>query len=166
MIATPWLYGELPPLSNEARIVLFNITNMHDRRHLLNAIREGICYSVRWKIEMYGEQTGNTLNEIRVVGGATSSDKWMSTLFNILGIPVIIPENSAHAGAVGAAYCVMVGLRIYRDFEDAKTVIKTKKVFEPNKKYINMYNRMFDVFKNMYPTMKDYFNEMQSMISE
>jgi xylulokinase len=163
MIATPWLHGELPPLSNDARMVFFNITNMHDRRHMLNAVREGICFSLRWKIEMHKEQTGEKLDSIRVVGGAASSDRWMQTLSNILKIHVIIPENARHAGAIGTAYCAIVGLGVCRDFDEADSLIKEGKIFHPDKAYAEMYDTIFGVFKDIYPSLKDMFRTLNKL---
>ncbi|UCD79571.1 MAG: hypothetical protein JSW26_29980 [Desulfobacterales bacterium] len=163
MIATPWLHGELPPLSNDARMVFFNINNMHDRRHMMNAVREGICFSLRWKIEMYREQTRKKLDSIRVVGGAALSDRWMQTIANILKIPVIIPENAHHAGAIGSAYCAIVGLGVCRDFDEADKLVKEGKIFHPDKAYAEMYDTMYGVFKNIYPFMKDMFRTLNKL---
>lgn len=163
MIATPWLHGELPPLSNDVRMIFFNITNMHDRRHMMNAVREGICFSLRWKIEMHKEQTGEKLDSIRVVGGAASSDRWMQTLSNILMIPVIIPENAHHAGAIGTAYCAIVGLGVCRDFDEADRLIKEGKIFHPDNAYAEMYDTIYGVFKDIYPSMKDMFRTLNKL---
>jgi len=163
MIAAPWLHGELPPLSNDARMLFFNITNMHDRRHMLNAVREGICFSLRWKIEMHEEQTGEKLDCIRIVGGAAASDRWMQTLSNILKINVIVPENARHAGAIGTAYCAIVGLGGCRDFDEADRLIKEGKIFHPDKAYAEMYDTIYGVFKDIYPSMKDMFRILNKL---
>ena len=163
MIATPWLHGELPPLSNDARMVFFNITNMHDRRHLMNAIREGICFSLRWKIEMYKKQTGEKLDSIRVVGGAAASDQWMQTLSDILKIPVVIPANARHAGAIGTAFCAIVGLGICRDFDEADGLIKEEAIFYPEQAVAEMYDTLYGVFKDIYPSMKNMFRTLNQL---
>ncbi len=160
MIATPWLHGELPPLSNEARMVFFNINNRHDRRHMMKAVLEGICFSLRWKIDMYREQTGQALEAIRVVGGAAGSDQWMQSLANILGIPVMIPENAAHAGAIGTAYCAIVGLGRCPDFEAADEMIQVAKVFSPDPAYRELYDQLFGVYKALYPATRHLFETL------
>jgi xylulokinase len=160
MVATPWLHGELPPLSNEARMVFFNITNLHDRRHMMKAVLEGICFSLRWKIEMYGAQTGKTLDVIRVVGGAACSDQWMQSLANILGIPVAIPENAAHAGAIGTAYCAIVGLGLCPDFHAADKMIREEKVFAPDPACKGLYGEIYGVYKDLYPSTRHLFETL------
>ncbi len=157
MIATPWLHGELPPLSNDARMVFFNINNMHDRRHMLSAVREGICFSLRWKMEMYQAQTGEEINAIRVVGGAAASDRWMQTLSNILKIPVIIPANARHAGAIGTAYCAIVGLGVCKNFDAADRMIRAEKQFDPDTSCAELYDILYGVFKDLYPSTRQMF---------
>jgi len=163
ILATPWLHGELPPLSNEARMVFLNITNMHDRRHLLNAVLEGICYSLRWKVEIYKYQTGVTLESIRVVGGGASSSHWMQTLSNILQIPVVIPTNARHSGAIGSAFCAIVGLGIYKDLNEADSIIREEKRFVPNIEYKEQYDELYSLFKKIFPTMKGIFTALNNL---
>jgi len=163
MIATPWLHGELPPLSNEARMVFFNINNLHDRRHMISAVREGICFSLRWKMEMYKAQTGKALDSIRVVGGAAASGRWMQTLSNILRIPVIIPANARHAGAIGTAYCAIVGLGVCKNFDEADGLIKKENEFYPDTDCAGRYDTLYGVFKDLYPSTKQMFATLNQL---
>jgi len=158
MIATPWLHGERPPLSEKAKTVFINITNLHNRRHFINAIMEGICYHLRWKIEIYEKETGRTLRSIRIVGGVASSDKWMQIMANVLQIPVEIPVNVRHAGAIGTAYCALIGLGQYKNFEEADKMTIAEKTFLPQKEYANIYDMLFKVFQQIYPTMEGMFD--------
>lgn len=162
ILATPWMYGELPPLSNYARMVFLNISNVHDRRHLMNAVIEGICYSLRCKVEIFEQQTGEKLESIRVVGGGAASNHWMQTLSNILQIPVVIPANARHSGAIGAAFCAMVGLGIYKNINEADSVIREQKKFLPNLEFEEKYNILFGFYKKIFPTMKDLFSSLNS----
>ncbi len=160
MIATPWLHGELPPLSNEARMVFFNIHNLHDRRHMMRAVLEGVCFSLRWKMEMYRAQTGHELDAIRVVGGGANSKPWMQSLADILGIPVVIPENAAHAGAIGTAYCAIVGLGICPDLDAADKMIRQDRMYSPDKGRRALYDELYGVYKDLYPSTRHLFETL------
>ncbi|MEH7387636.1 FGGY-family carbohydrate kinase [Bacillus sp. JJ1521] len=165
MIATPWIHGELRPLSNNAKAVFFNITNQHERRHFLSAIMEGICYMLRWKIEIYQRETGKSLDSINVVGGGACSDPWMQIMANVLQIPVSVPSNPQHAGAVGAAYCAMIGLGIYEDFEEADERIMKDRIFLPRDEHLATYDRLFSVFKRIYPSLKDMYETLNNHVN-
>lgn len=167
LIATPWIHGELQPLSNHAKAVFFNITNHHDRRHFLSAIMEGICYMLRWKIEIFEKETGQTLDSIRVVGGGACSEPWMQMMASILQIRVSVPSSPQHAGAVGTAYCALIGLGICKDFEEADQNILENRTFLPNKEHTGLYNQLYGVFKSLYPRLKDVYETLNGFeISE
>lgn len=162
MIATPWLHGERPPLSENAKTVFFNVTNLHNRRHFVNAMMEGICFHLRWKIEIYTKETGKDIRSIRVVGGSASSEHWMQIMADILQIPVEIPANARHAGAIGTAYCALIGLGRYESFEEADKFAAVEKTYLPRKQYANRYDLLFKAFKQIYPTMEDMFKLLNS----
>ncbi|MFD2131755.1 FGGY-family carbohydrate kinase [Pseudogracilibacillus auburnensis] len=160
LIATPWIHGELSPLSKNAKAVFLNITNQHDRRHFMAAIMEGICYMLRWKIEHYINETGHTIDSIRVVGGGASSDIWMQMMANILKIPVHVPENPRHAGSIGTAYCALIGLGVCQNFDESTERIQIEKVFHFNAAYENRYDKLFHVFKKIYPSLEDIYDTL------
>ncbi len=162
MIATPWLHGEhFPVLDEKARAVFFNITNLHDRRYFINAVMEGIAYSLRGQMELYTQDTGNTLTKIGVVGGGALSDHWMQILADIIKVPVYRPENVRHAGAIGAAFVAGVGLGLYK-MDDLKDFIRLEKSFYPREENAAIYDKLYGVFKRIYPSMKEMFAEINN----
>ena len=160
MIATPWFHGERPPLSQNAKALFFNITSLHDRRHMVRALLEGICYTMRAKIETYTQETGIAIDSIRVVGGGTGGDKWMQIMADILGIPIEIPSGARHAGAVGAAYCAFIGLGICRDFDDAKKMVHIERRYQPDSANAETYTKLYEVFLQLFPMLKDAYDTL------
>jgi xylulokinase len=158
LIATPWIYGAFPPVPQTARSVFFNITNLHDRRHMVNAVLEGICYQMRWIIETYNKKIGKPIKSIRVVGGCAMSDHWMQMMADILQIQVEVPENPSHAGAIGTAYCAFIGLGMVNGFKEAKRKIRVGKTFLPRLDSVKTYDMLFEVFKKIAPTTEEMFN--------
>jgi len=162
MIATPWLYGEhCPVLDEKARAVFFNITNLHDRRYFINAIMEGIGYSLRGQIELYNHDTGKTLTTVGAVGGGALSDHWMQMLADTIKLPVYRPQNVRHAGAIGAALVAGVGLGLFK-IDRLKESIAVEKTFYPREENAAIYDKLYGIFKNIYPSMKDMFAEINN----
>jgi xylulokinase len=158
LLATPWFYGERPPFFGEkARGVFFNLGSQHDRRYMINAIMEGVCYSLRMNREMLAEIAGRYPDSVNSVGGGACSEHWMQILADVLEIPVHVPENPRHAGAIGTAYCAMIGLGLCKDFTEAKQRIRIEKTFLPRENAKAEYRLMFDVYKKLYPTFKELF---------
>lgn len=158
MIATPNLYGSMLPPSPMARTVFFNMNAAHDRRAILNAVMEGVCYQMRWAKDEYYKRTGRPFDSIRVVGGCSTSDHWMQMMADILQIPVEVTENSVHAGAIGAAYCVFIGLGINDGFDDVK--IKLKKTYDPRKYNAENYTKLYKAFKDICMSLDPLFNSI------
>lgn len=164
MIATHWLNGELPPLAaKNAKAVFFNITSNHDRRHIIRAIMEGICYTHRRYKEKYESFTGKKLDSIRVVGGGATSDVWMQILADVLQIPVNVPENPRHTGAMGAYYCAMIGLGHLENYNAIYDSVKISKVFNPNKENADIYNKLYNIYLKLYPSLSDLYDEINGV---
>lgn len=162
LIATPWLYGEhCPVLDENAKAVFFNITNLHDRRHIINAIMEGVCYSLRGQMEYYNKDTGDTIKRVGAVGGGALSNHWMQMMADVLNVPVYVTQNVLHAGAMGVAAVAGVGLGLY-DFNEVEKFITIEKTFYPREEYIVTYDKLYNVFKRIYPTLKDLYTELNT----
>ncbi len=160
LVATSWLHGERPPLSEKAKVVFLNATSLHDRRHFINALMEGICYMLRWKVDSFLKQSKQTLTSIRVVGGAANSDHWMQMLADVLGITVEIPANVQHTGAIGTAYCAFIGLGMCGDFKEASRRINAERIFIPRPENRAIYNKLYDVYQDIYPSLENIFGRL------
>lgn len=157
LMATPWLHGERPPLSEIAKVAFINATGNHDRRHFMNAVLESICYAFRWKKERYEQDSGHNLLSLRAIGGGACSDHWMQLLADILKIPIEVPSNVQHAGAIGTAYCGLIGLGICKDLEAVNTRMQIEKTFLPRQENFAVYDKLFPVFKEIFPALEHIF---------
>ncbi|MCV7061018.1 hypothetical protein H7I76_11875, partial [Mycolicibacterium vaccae] len=68
LLATHWLAGELAPLAKSAKGVFLNLTASHDRRHMVRAVMESICYTHRRHVEELSSRHGLELTEVAAVG--------------------------------------------------------------------------------------------------
>lgn len=94
-----------------ARGVLVGLTRHTDRRHLVRATLEAICYQTRDVVEAMEADSGVPLDVLQVDGGASRNDLLMQLQADILGRPVVRPEM-LETTALGAAYAagLAVGL--------------------------------------------------------
>ena len=142
--------------------MFFNIKSTHQRPYFVNAMQEGICYMLRSKLDAYRRESGQDIRMLRVVGGATGSDHWMQMLSDVLGIPVEIPADSRHAGAIGTAYCALIGLGKCADFEEANRIIRVEKRFAPRADHRNIYDENYRVFCGLYPALRELYQAMNA----
>lgn len=163
LIATHWLNGELPPLSKNGKAVFFNITSNHDRRHMVRAMMESICYTHRRYLGMYEKANGKKLESVRVVGGGVGSDAWMQMLADILQITVEVPESPRYTGAMGAYYCAMVGLGRLADYNAIYDAVRIQRRFEPQKENAAVYDKLYEIYLQLHPALKGLYDEINGV---
>ena len=158
LLATHWMYGERPPFfSDSARGAFVNLNGTHDRRHMLNAMMESICYSMKMSLTALIDGTRRDVPYINAVGGCAANDYWMQMLADVLGIAVNIPEHPRHAGAIGAAYCALIGLGKCRGFSEARERIKIEKTFLPRLEISSAHQKNFTAYSALHKTLKSTF---------
>ncbi|MFQ8601812.1 MAG: xylulokinase [Anaerovoracaceae bacterium] len=160
LLATHWLTGELPPLAKNAKGLFLNITSAHDRRHMVRAIMESVCYTHRNYMKRYEEKNGLKLSSVRVVGGGAVSDVWMQMMADILQVKIEIPESPRYTGAMGAYYCAMVGLGKIENYDAVYEAVKISKTFNPRSEYAKTYEKLFNVYTKLYPALSGLYDEL------
>ena len=162
LLASHWMYGERPPFFNDdARGVFVNLGSRHDRRHMLNAVMESVCYSFKMSLDGLENGTKRRIPKINAVGGGTLNDHWMQMLADVLGIPVHVPENTRHSGSIGTAYCALIGLGVYKDLNEVKKKIKMEKVYAPNPDNKAVYEKMCGEYSKLYGKTRSIFRALK-----
>jgi xylulokinase len=161
VLATPWFYGERPPLfGREARGNFLGLGPEHDRRHMTRAVMEGVCYQLRMGAEYKERTCGYHLPAtVRAVGGGACSALWMQILADVLNVTVEVPAATRHAGALGTAYCALVGLGFAADFDEAARCVRIERVYTPNPENVKLYDQGYAVFERLYRTLAPLFAE-------
>ena len=73
VIFTPWLHGNRSPFEDSnVGGMFFNIRIDNDKRDMIRAVLEGICYHLRWLLECIMKKV-KTSDPIRFVGGGALS---------------------------------------------------------------------------------------------
>jgi glycerol kinase len=114
-----------------ARGAIVGLTRFTDRRHLVRATLEAICYQTREVLDAMREDAGVQLSSLRVDGGAVRNDFLMQLQADILGVPVVRPTVN-ETTALGAAYAAGLAVGVWRDLADLRAYWAVDRVFEPN----------------------------------
>lgn len=128
---------------------------------MLNAMMESVCYTLKLSLNGLENGTKRKISRINAVGGGTLNDHWMQMLADVLQIPVHIPENTRHSGAIGTAYCVLTGLGEFKDLSEVKERIKMERIYEPNTDNREVYEKMCDEYSKLYPKVKSIFRALK-----
>jgi xylulokinase len=163
LVFLPYLLGERTPYSDPyARGTFVGLSMVHSRAHMTRAILEGVSFGLRDSLEIIREQNIPT-QIVRVSGGGAKSLLWRQMLADIFGLRVEV-VNSVDGPAFGAAILAAVGVGVFNSVEDAcSSMIETVWSTEPDQETVKKYNRVYQVYRGLYGTLKDTFKELSAM---
>ncbi|MCD7828301.1 MAG: FGGY-family carbohydrate kinase [Clostridiales bacterium] len=154
---TPWLHGNRCPFEDpNARGMFFNLSLESGKSEMLRAVIEGVCYHLRWFIDVE-EKKVKTSQKIRFVGGGALSPVTCQILADVTGKTVETVDSPQNVGAVGAAVIVACGLGMIGGVHEAKKLIPVVKTYHPNLSNKAIYDKNFKTFKNLYKANKGNF---------
>lgn len=156
----PYLMGERTPHNNpEARATFIGMTMDTTREDMTQAVLEGVAFALRDSFEIL-KSLGITVERTRINGGGAKSPLWCKIMANVLNVKVD-KINSAEGPAFGAAILAAVGCGKYATVEEAaEKLIHVVETTEQDPALVAKYNERYEVFKGLYPTLKDTFHKL------
>ncbi|HZR03943.1 MAG TPA: glycerol kinase GlpK [Burkholderiales bacterium] len=118
-----------PHWDPHARGIIVGLSRGSTAAHLARATLESIAYQTGDVLTAMHEDSGISLSELRVDGGAARNDLLMQFQADILGVPVVRPRL-LESTALGAATLAAIGTAVWRS-EDLPTTWCPERVFEP-----------------------------------
>jgi glycerol kinase len=115
-----------------ARGMIIGITRATRREHIVRAALEGIAYQIKDLVIAMEDAIGEKITELRVDGGAASNNFLLQFQSDLLGIPVVRPKN-IETTSLGAFILASIGIGNFKDLEEAKSVWKVDRVFQPER---------------------------------
>lgn len=119
-----------PHWDPHARGAMFGLTRGATAAHIARAALESIAYQSIEVLEAMQRDSGVTLSELRVDGGATRNDLLMQFQADILGLPVVRPLI-AETTALGAAYLAGLAVGFWKNSGEIDSQWQVERVFEP-----------------------------------
>ena len=111
-----------PYWSDDARGALVGLTLRHEKKHVCQAVLEGIAFQVEAVVRAMVRDTGGSvvLGQMRVDGGVSQSAPLLEAAADFLGVDVVRPHN-VETTALGAAIAAGAGAGLWSRYEDAPT---------------------------------------------
>ena len=119
-----------PHWDQYARGIIVGLTRGSSAGHIARAALEGIAYQVFDVIEAMGEDSGISLSELRVDGGASQNDLLMQFQADLLGVPVVRPQVT-ETTALGAAYLAGLAVGFWQSRDEIAAQWSVGRRFEP-----------------------------------
>lgn len=150
----PYLMGERTPhLDPSARAAVIGLAADHTRAHVVRAILEGVAFSLRDTLTIFDEMNV-PIESIKLGGGGARSALWRQIQADVYGhaVEVVAAEEGA---AYGAALLAGVGANVWSSVDEAcAQTVKACAQIEPVKKNAELYDRRYEVYRNLYPALR------------
>ncbi|NTU75821.1 MAG: carbohydrate kinase, partial [Anaerolineaceae bacterium] len=156
LIYLPFLYGSnVNPLAQASFI---GLQGWHERKHVIRAIYEGICFSHRYHIEKLLKYL-TPPEAARIAGGASKSYEWAQMFADVLQIPIELTKTS-ELGTLGAVICSAVGAGYYSNVDEAVAgMVKIAGVVTPDSNKKAIYDRKYSLYINAINALDHYWNK-------
>lgn len=142
----PFLYGSNAGL--DAKAAFIGLGARHGRREMLRAIYEGVAFCHKYHIDRLLGFV-DSIDVVRMAGGAARSPVWMQMFSDILGLPVEI-SKAKELGAMGVAMEAAVGTGLFADIaEAAEHWVKIKAVYYPDPEKETYYRKKYEAYKKL-----------------
>lgn len=137
VLFVPFLYGSNAGLGMQAGF--YGIQSHHTRAHLLQAVYEGVLFSLMYHLERMLKRFPTT-KVLRVTGGSAKSAVWMQMLADFTGMTLEIPKVE-ETGCLGAAAIAIQSSDPLPDL--GKILNKGTTVVQPNPENYGAYQEKY-----------------------
>ncbi len=157
----PYLMGERSPINDtDAKGAFIGMRMNTKRKDMLLAVLEGVAFAIRDNFEIVKEQ-GLKLNSISLCGGGAKSKLWQKIIANVLNREIEILQTEQGPG-YGAAMLAMVGCGEFSNVEEcANAFVRLKTKITPDKDIAARYDKKYQSFKEIYPSLKNLFKTIK-----
>lgn len=157
----PYLMGERSPHNDpDARGTFIGMTMDTTRADMTQAVLEGVAFAIRDSFEV-AKSLGIKINRTRICGGGAKSQLWKKIVANVLNIKVDSIESEEGPG-YGGAMLAAVGCGEFKNVEEAaEKLVKVVDTVEPDEKLAKKYEEKYQIFKEIYPTVKNLFKKLK-----
>lgn len=156
----PYLMGERSPHNDvNARGAFVGLRPDTSRKAMTLAVLEGVAFALKDCVRAASEG-GADIKRTRICGGGAKSPLWRKIIADVLGIPVDIPKIE-EGPAYGGAILAMTACGAYSSLDEAVGhTASVKETVMPDKRIVEHYKHRYEVFKQLYPALKDVFAKM------
>ncbi len=119
-----------PHWDQYARAMIIGMTRGTDRRHFARGALEAMAYQVTEVARLMEREAKQDLQELRVDGGAAANDLLCQFQADLLGVPVLRPQD-AETTVLGAAFLAGLGAGVWSSTDELASVWQLDRQFEP-----------------------------------
>jgi len=157
----PYLSGERTPHPDPlARGAFIGLTLRHSRAHMTRAVLEGVSFGLKDSFTLIQNAGLGAITQVRASGGGTKSALWRQILASVLEAE-LVTVNTTEGAAYGAALLAGVGAGAWMDVVSAcKAAIKLTGSTMPDPAQVDVYQKSYPLYQELYPALKPSFGKI------
>ena len=122
-----------------ARAAILGLNRTSGKAHIARATLESIAYQVKDVAQLIEKESGISIKQLRVDGGATANKFLMQFQADMLRIGLRI-SNLAELSAMGSAYLAGLGFGIWKSISEIDELNQEAKNYEPKAEEVEINN--------------------------
>ena len=119
-----------PHWNMEAKAIISGLTRESRREHIVRAALEAIAYQTHEVLAVMQRDTGITLTDMLVDGGAAMNNFLLQFQADISDLSIIRPMN-IESTALGVAFAAGLAVGFWENMDELKTIKQQKNIFKP-----------------------------------
>lgn len=165
LLALPYWAGALTPYwDHNARGVLIGLTGIHGKSHVYRALLEGIALEQRLLTTGAESVLSEPISEVVALGGGSRSAVWCQIIADVMKRRLVVvrePESTCLGAGMLAAAAVGIHGSVV---EAAAAMSGTSAGFEPDAATSATYDRIYDVYRDIYPANRALFGRLAEVL--
>ena len=143
-----------PYLDPLAKGALLGLSLSCDRKTIVKAILEGMCYELNLNVSTLGE-AGVGVDCLRATGGGSRSADWLQIKADVTG-KRIVTLNVTETGCLAGMMLGAVATGYYGSVDEAcEALVKEKSEFEPQEPNRSRYQELYGVYREIWPAIAE-----------
>lgn len=160
VVYMPWLSGStFPEQDPNLRGGFLNLNQRTTRSDLLRSVFESYALNFKWVLELTEVKLKRKLVKAHFTGGGALWETAAQICADALQIPVHLIDEPRQANTKGIAYVCFNNLGVV-SYDEMKTKLKVKKVYEPQPQHFDFYDKRLAFYKKLYKTMRPLYAEL------
>jgi xylulokinase len=145
----------------ESRGAIVGLTTDTDRHDVAKAVLESLTYELALNLEALAD-AGLVTETVVAAGGGATSPAWVRLKADILGRPVVVPEN-AEAGGLGAAILAGTAAGLWDPAEAATRLARPRETIDPDPEGMRVYADRLALYREVYPALASIHHRLSAL---
>jgi xylulokinase len=163
LLTLPYWGGALTPYwDTNARGTIVGLTGAHGKAHVYRSMLEGMALELRLLTEGAETKLAKPLERLVALGGGSRSAVWCQIMADVLRRPFLV-AGEAESTCLGSGMLAAAAVGLHPSIREAATAMSgTGAEYRPDEGRAQTYDRLYGVYHELYPRLKDVFAGMSA----